>query len=185
MKVLAAILIALSTASSGSAPADAYFGNFKMSALRIRYETAQVKAHYETHKLYPNDALHLALLTEQSFDDWRTRYPHDTWLASTAYNLATLYAELPGPVAAGHAKALYEYVVKSFGSTSYATKSRAILHNGVPVRPQPAWANVPTPAPSPSTPASPGASPSPAASASPTASAAPSPTPSARASPTT
>ncbi len=133
-----------------------------MSALRVRYETMQLKKRYETHELLPGQTLHLLLLTQDAFGDWAASYPRDPWLPSTGYAMAQLYEELPGGTARDHAVALLVYVKSHFPKTSYATQSRAALHRGITSKPEPAWA-APTPPPAPS------ASTSPSPSASPTA----------------
>jgi hypothetical protein len=148
----------LATLAVTSAPADEYFGKLKMSALRVRYETMQLKKRYETHQLLPAQAEHLLLLTQDSFDQWAVRYPKDPWLASTGFLIAALYAELPGTVARERAVTLYVYVKSNFPSSSYATSSRNALHRGVATKADPAWAKEMRAAASPS--ASPAASPS-------------------------
>ena len=149
-----------------------------MSALRIRYETMQVKAHYESHKLLPEEALHLVVLTQIAFDDWAKRYPKDSWLPSTGYAMAKLYAELPGSDARDRARTLFTFVKSIAPQTSYGKRSVAALHQGLAIRPDPQWAATmraeratPTPSPVPS--------PAPSASTSPAASASPSPSPTA------
>jgi len=169
-----ALLSAAVLLAATSAPLDQYFGKLKMSALRIRYEIVSIRDRYETHKILPEQAEHLALLTENAFDDWSRRYPKDGWLASTAYLLAKVYAELPGPTARDHAVALYTYVKSRFPTTRYAKDSRDALHRGVAVRPDPAWAaqRRASASPSPRAPASA----TPAESSSPSPSPSPSPT---------
>jgi hypothetical protein len=154
------------------APADQYFGTLKMSALRIRYETMQLKKRYETHELLPDQTLHLLLLTENAYTDWARRYPTDSWLSSTGYAMALLYAELPGTQARDRAVALFTYVKSRFPKTPDAGKSRDALHRGISVKPEPTWA-AQTPSPS----LSPSALPSGAASPLPSPVASPSPTP--------
>ncbi len=83
---IACLLLALTTLNA--APADKYFGRLKMSALRIRYEIAQLKNDYEFHRRGPQDVEHLAIFAEESYYDWAAAYPKDGWLASTGYNLA-------------------------------------------------------------------------------------------------
>lgn len=144
-----------------SAPADRYFGKLKMSALRIRYETMQIERRYWAHQLLPDQALHLLLLTEDAYHQWAAAYPKDSWLPSTGYNMAQAYEQLPGSAARDRAVALLVYVKSHFPKSSYAQKSRDQLHRGVPVKPVPAWAAVPSATPSPA--------PSPAASAMPSA----------------
>jgi hypothetical protein len=147
-----------------------------MSALRIRYEIVSIRDRYETHKILPEDALHLAVLTQDAFDDWSHQYPKDDWLASTGYAFAKLYAELPGADARARAVTLYRYVKSQFPTTKYAAESRDALHRGVPVRPDPAWAaqrRTETP-----TPSAPPSSATPSGSPVPTTSSSPSPVPS-------
>jgi hypothetical protein len=141
--VVAAVLL-LTQLGTTTAPADRYFGRLKMSALRIRYETMQLKRRYESHELLPDQTLHLLLLTEDAFHEWSGLYPKDPWLASTGYDMAQVYEELPGTVASAQAIALLVYVKSHFPTTSYARESRAQLHRGVLVKPEPEWALAPS-----------------------------------------
>ena len=161
MRSLIALGLTLAQAAVTSAPGDRYFGRLKMSALRVRYETMQLKKRYENHQLLPDQTMHLVLLTEDAFRQWAQRYPKDAWLPSTGYALAQLYEELPGTQARDRAVELLRYVTSHFPKTPYAARSRDQLHRGVAVKPIPAWARS-TPQPSPSPPASPApAAPSP------------------------
>ena len=166
MKVLVAIAAVFAIAAASGAPTDEYFGKLKMSSLRIRYEIVSIRDRYETHKLLPGQAQHLALLTEDAFWDWARKYPKDDWLASTAYLFAKLYEEMPGTLARDRAVALLTWTKSRFPATKYAAQSRNDLHRGVPVRPVPAWAAV-TPSPAPTATASAAASASPSSSPSP------------------
>jgi hypothetical protein len=178
MLMIAGLLVTLAVTV---APADEYFGKLKMSALRVRYETMQLKKRYETHQLLPEQAEHLLLLTQNSFDQWAVRYPQDPWLASTGFLIAALYAELPGTAAREHAVTLYVLVKSHFPNSSYAASSRAALHRGVPTKTDPPWAKEMREAsPSASPAVSPSASPAVSPRASPVAApAAPSVSPSA------
>jgi hypothetical protein len=153
--------IALMAILNTAAPADRYFGKLKMSALRIRYEIAQLKTDYEYHRRMPDDVLHLLAYTEDAYYHWAAAYPKDAWLASTGYNLAKLFEELPGYGARDSAVRALQFVRTHFKNTRYSKASVADLRRGVPVRPEPAWALPATPA----------------ASSSPTSSATPSATP--------
>jgi hypothetical protein len=133
-----------------SAPGDRYFGKLRMSTLRIRYETMQLKKRYETHELLPEDTEHLLRLTDDAFREWARRYPRDAWLPSTGLLLAQLYKELPGNAARDRAIELFVYVKSTFPASPYARMARDQLHRGVPAEPYPAWANAKrTPAASP------------------------------------
>ena len=59
MRLLIGLIVLIAQASLTSAPGDRYFGKLKMSALRIRYETMQLRKRYETHELLPEQAEHL------------------------------------------------------------------------------------------------------------------------------
>jgi hypothetical protein len=157
VKSIALIASILATVASVSvnAPADRYFGRLNMSALRIRYEILQLRPRYETHKLLPEEAEHLAVLDEDAFYSWAKSYPHDVWLASTAYLLAQFYEELPGSGARIRAVRALSYVTSRFPRTTYAKAAAVALHRGIPIRPDPSWAierraarASPTPSPS-------------------------------------
>jgi hypothetical protein len=134
------LLLAITCAIAGNAPADRYFGKLKMSAVRIRYEVMQLRPRYETHKLLPEETLHLAILDEDAFYAWAETYPNDTWLASSGYLLAQLFEELPGSDARSRAIRALTYVKTRFPHTTYGQKAAATLSRGVPVRQDPAWA---------------------------------------------
>jgi len=148
VKPFIAVLLLLAQGSPGNAPGDAYFGRLKMSTLRIRYETMQLKKRYETHQLLPEQAEHLLQLTDDAYMEWARHYPRDAWLPSTGFSIAQLYEELPGATARARAVTLLTYVASTFPKSPYAQKSRAQLHQGVSVKPYPAWARA-TPAPAP------------------------------------
>lgn len=177
--LLVALLVA--AAPSDNAPADAYFGRLSMSALRIRYEIAQLKSRYDNHKLLPEDAKHLAMFAADAYYQWASRYPADGWLASTGYNLAKLYADLPGADALQQAERAASFVRDRFKNTRYARLSAA-LRTHLSLRPDPLWAAAlrirlhPSPSPSPAR----TASPQPSSSASTLPVPTPSPSPSGR-----
>jgi hypothetical protein len=182
VKILAALLllrITLAAAPSVNAPADRYFGRLRMSALRIRYEIAQLKSRYDNHKLLPENTSHLAGLTAEAYYDWAGRYPKDGWLASTGLNLAHLYEDLPGAPARSAATKALTFVSAHFPNTRYSKHAAAELSHGVVLKPDPLWAikmrATPTPSPTPLRGITP--SPSPNASGSPRDSPSPGRTP--------
>jgi hypothetical protein len=138
-------IVAAAQAGVMAAPADRYFGKLKMSALRVRYETMQLKKRYETHQLRADETIHLLVLTEDAFDEWSRLYPKDPWLASTGFAMAHLYEELPGQLSRDRAVKLFVYVKTSFPGTHYATESRGELHRGIRVKPMPSVSPAPTP----------------------------------------
>lgn len=165
MTALLLLSLTLAVSPSDNAPADKYFGRLRMSALRIRYEIAQLKSRYDNHKLLPENASHLTGLTAEAYYDWAGRYPKDGWLGSTGVNLAHLYEDLPGTSARSAAMKALTFVKSRFGNTRYSHQAAAELRRGVPVKPDPLWAvkmrATPSPSPAPSAAGSPSPSPSP------------------------
>ncbi len=159
LRSLAWIAVATQVAAT-AAPADQYFGKLKMSALRVRYETMQLKKRYETHQLRADETIHLLVLTEDAFEEWSRLYPKDPWLASTGFAMAHLYEELPGQLSRDRAVKLFVYVKTSFPNTHYAAESRNELHEGIRVKPMPSASPVPTPTTTPTGSGAPSATPS-------------------------
>lgn len=164
-----AVVALLTQLAATSAPADRYFGRLKMSGLRIRYETLQIERRYWSHQLLPDQAMHLLFFTEDAYRQWASAYPEDPWLASSGYNMAQVYEQLPGTAARDRAVALLVFVKSQFPKSTYAQKSRDQLHRGIAVKPVPAWAIVPPATPSPPASALPSATPSATPSSGPTA----------------
>ncbi len=90
-------------ALSALAPVDEYFGRQKLSPFGVRHKVFALKDDLHHARSHPDAIEHDALLTEDALHDWTTRFPHDPWLPATAWNLATLYEELPGADAQMHA----------------------------------------------------------------------------------
>jgi hypothetical protein len=168
MATLLLFSLTLAAAPPADAPADTYFGRLRMSALRIRYEIAQLKSRYDNHKLLPENTSHLAELTEEAYYDWAGRFPKDGWLASTGVNLAHLYEDLPGQPARNAAIKALTFVGAHFGKTRYSKQAAAELRRGIPLKPDPLWAikmratPSPSPLPSPNASVSPGSTTTPA-----------------------
>ena len=177
---LSAVTMA-AVASSADAPADESFGPFKYSPISVRTKITMLGRSYRERWADDASIVHDAGLVESSFRVWALKYPKDRWLAPTAFHLAQLYQELQADDARGHARAMYEFVVKNYPSSKEAHFARLrlaqgfpALHAKSPVSPTPnpyASASV---APSPE----PSASAAPSPSVTPSASATPSPAPS-------
>ncbi|HET9393510.1 MAG TPA: hypothetical protein VFO29_08360 [Candidatus Rubrimentiphilum sp.] len=168
MRAIASLLLlslVVAVAPADNAPADKYFGRLKMSALRIRYEIAQIKSRYDNHKLLPEEAEHLAAFAAESYYEWAAQFPRDGWLGSTGINLAKLYEDLPGASARTAAIRALTFVRRTFKNTRYSKQAASELSRGVALKSYPAWAvtlrATPSPSPMPSGKASPAASTSP------------------------
>ncbi|HTD37668.1 MAG TPA: hypothetical protein VK669_09145 [Candidatus Limnocylindrales bacterium] len=164
-------------AGSADAPADEYFGPFKYSALSVRTKIDALGRSYRERWADDASLVHDALMVESSYMVWAQRYPNDRWLAPTAYHLAQLYQEIQTQDARNHARAMYQYVVKTFPKSKEAHSARLRLQQGFPpLHDEPPVS--PTPSPY-GTPPPPGASGAPAASPSPGPGASPAASPSA------
>ena len=174
------------------APADEYFGPLRMSGLAIRMRIDVLGRRYHARSESDDDLLHDAGDVETALHLWSGRYPHDTWLAPTAFHLAQLYAVIQTPVARVRAAAAFRYVGGSFGATHDAHLARLRIAQGFPAlhvespiaSPTPSTSpfpdgTMPTVVSSPTTSGAPVAG-SPAPAASMTASAPPTPSPSPR-----
>ena len=125
------------------APADEYFGRLKLSPFGIRHKIFALKDDLHHARFHPDSIQHDALLIEDALRDWFARYPDDPWLPATAWNLATLYEELPGSDAQSRAVTALRFVHDSFSDTPYAQYAAKDLGRGVGVRPWPHWAGSP------------------------------------------
>ncbi len=80
------------------APADEYFGHYKMSVLEInnRLHDCEYRA---KHGVRPSIILGDAGRTADAMADWEHKYPTDPWLPHFYWRLALLYSNLPSATA--------------------------------------------------------------------------------------
>lgn len=128
---------------SDLAPADEYFGKLRLSPLGIRHKIFSLKDDLHHARSNPDAIQNDAAWLEDALQDWIRRFPRDPWLPATAWNLATLYEELPGTAAQAHALALLRTVRDRFADSTFADDAARDLSRGVGVRPWPKWANHP------------------------------------------
>jgi hypothetical protein len=139
-----------SVSISALAPADEYFGRLKLSPFGIRHKIFSLKDDLHHGRMRPDSIEHDAELIDDALRDWFARYPQDPWLPATAWNLATLYEELPGQEAQSLATTTLAFVQKSFADTPYAGLAARNIKRGVGVRPWPHWAGLSPPSAAPS-----------------------------------
>ena len=114
-----------------------------MSPLEIRHKVFSLKDDFHHARVLPDAVQHEAEFVEDAVQDWTARFPHDTWIPSAAWGLATLYEELPGTEAREHAIVMLQFVRDHFGSSPFAADAVRDLARGVGVRPLPRWAMTP------------------------------------------
>src|SRR5690242_3195761 len=66
------------------APADRYFGRMKMSPIGIRMQIGFLGRNYTWRTMSDEAIVHDAELIADALDDWRQKFPADSWLAPTA-----------------------------------------------------------------------------------------------------
>lgn len=184
----AVIALAVGAAAKETdAPADEYFGPFKYSAISVRSKITALGRSYRERWSDDSSIVHDAGLVESSFRAWAQKYPKDVWIAPTAYHLAQLYQEVQTDDARSKARAMYEFLAKSYPQSKEAHSARLRLQQGFPaLHAETPVAPTPNPYGSPAAPtassapaASPGAPAAPSApAAAPGASTAPAPAPS-------
>jgi hypothetical protein len=125
---------------SDLAPADEYFGRVKVSPLGIRHKIFSLKDDLHHARSKPDSVQHDAESIEEALLDWIRRFPRDPWLPATAWNLATLYEELPGVEAQTHALAMLRLLRDRYADSAYGDDAARDLARGVGVRPWPKWA---------------------------------------------
>ncbi len=150
---LAAIALVSSNgiASSGPvslsdlAPADEYFGREHLSAIVIRHKVFALKDDLHHARMMPGSVQHDADEVQDALADWTQKFPRDPWIPGTAWYLATLYEELPGPDAQKQAVSMLQIVRDKYGESQFGGYAARDLARGVGVRPWPHWAATPAP----------------------------------------
>lgn len=127
------------------APIDAYFGREHLSPLGIRHSVYSLKSDLHRGARRPDAIERDADGVQDALRDWTARFPRDTWLPSTFWNLAVLYEELPGVQARTSAVAVLEIIESHFAASAYGGYARRDLARGIGVRPWPRWAGAPPP----------------------------------------
>ena len=182
--ILALLLAAASATASAAgtdAPADRSFGPFKYTAISVRTKIDALARAYHGRWESDDSLLHDADMLQSSFDAWAQQYPHDRWLAPTAFHLAQLYADIQSAPARARAKTVFSYVAKTFANTKEGRLSRLRLSQGFPpLKAESPVQPTPNPYASPESSAAPAASAAPVATMQPNPSASPAPSPTAR-----
>ena len=83
------------------APADEYFGRYKMSILGVRNTLRDVDARLRTNPAIAGTVIGMIDLTEDAIKDWERKYPHDTWIPKSLLGLVSVYHDMANEV--GHA----------------------------------------------------------------------------------
>lgn len=82
------------------APADEYFGRYKMSILGVRNTLHDVDLRLHANPAIAATVIGMINLTEDAIRDWEKKYPHDHWIPKSLLGLLTVYHDMANDV--GH-----------------------------------------------------------------------------------
>ena len=122
------------------APADEYFGRQKLSVVRIHHQVFALKTDLQYHRRHPDSIENEADSIGEAYFDWANRFPRDRWLPRMAWELATLYEELPGFNAQAQGFTFLAFISQNYAATEVGRNASADLTRGIGVRPWPRWA---------------------------------------------
>jgi hypothetical protein len=109
------------------APADEYFGPFKLSIIGIRNTIRDVGLRYDYNHDSGTQSYNAALQTERSIRDWERRYPRDDQLPRAVYLLQRLYTKVLMREARAHAQLTAAWLFKDFSGSPQSKQLKKTL----------------------------------------------------------
>ena len=109
------------------APADEYFGPFKLSIIGIRNTIRDVGLRYDYNHDSGTQSYNSALQTERSIRDWEQRYPRDDQLPRAVYLLQRLYTKVLVKEARMHAQLTAGWLFKDFANSPQSKQLKKTL----------------------------------------------------------
>ncbi len=126
--------------ASALAPADEYFGRQKLSVVRMHHQVFALKDDLHNRRRHPDAIENEANWIGDAYFDWANRFPGDRWLPRMAWEIATLYEELPGIGAQSQAFTFLAFISQHYTDSEIARDAANDLTRGIGVRPWPRWA---------------------------------------------
>jgi len=111
-----------------------------MSVVRMHHQVFALKDDLHQRRQRPDAIQHDADSISDAYFDWAGRFPRDDWLPRIAWELATLYEELPGFEAQDQALTLLAFIDLHYPTTAIGRASTQDLVRGVGLRAWPRWA---------------------------------------------
>jgi hypothetical protein len=103
------------------APADAYFGRFRMSVLGMRNAIRDVAVRIDRASSDDLPSLyHKLTMVEDAILDLKDQYPQDSWLPQLGLSLAQAFARMSFPGAQIHANDELDWVIAEYPTTNQA-----------------------------------------------------------------
>ncbi len=143
---------AMAQDTQGLAPADEYFGHYRLSVLGIANTIRDAGARIDAGTA-PGSMLTgpLGFVTD-AIKDWESQYPADPWISKDLLALETVYLRVPTDEGFRLASQTESWLVADYPNTDSAANGRSELAaNRIPYMPQqiPQVAQAPAPAPAP------------------------------------
>lgn len=106
------------------APADEYFGRLKMSILGVRNQLKDLSAKVAFNPDRAGDQLGAAGMVEDAIHDWEHKYPGDSWLPKSVYDLSQLYSSIHTPEGQLRATRTLRWLVNRYPRCAFAKAAR-------------------------------------------------------------
>ncbi|HXW76462.1 MAG TPA: hypothetical protein VEJ20_03540 [Candidatus Eremiobacteraceae bacterium] len=110
------------------APADEYFGFFKLSNLGVRNITHAFAVEGDSPLALPLERGRMRAV-ESALVDWGNRYPRDPWLRSAMFNYALVLEGKADPATSAVAVDLLLQASMRYQATPYARRADALLQS--------------------------------------------------------
>lgn len=107
------------------APADEYFGRLKMSILGVRNQLKDLSAKIAFNPDRGGDQLGAAGMVEDAIHDWEHKYPQDSWLPKSVYDLSQVYSSIHTPEGQTRATRTLHWLVKRYPRCAFAKAARS------------------------------------------------------------
>ncbi len=109
------------------APADEYFGPFKLSIIGIRNTMKDLGLRYDVNHDRAPQTYDSAIFTERAIRDWEHKYPHDDQVPRAIYYLQRLYTKVLSQQSRDHARVVAQWLFKDYGSSGQSKQLRKTL----------------------------------------------------------
>lgn len=121
----------------GLAPADEYFGHYKLSVLGIANTIRDAGTRIDSGSDPRNMLTGPLSYVTDAIRDWQQQYPGDPWIARDLLALETVYLRVPTDEGFRLASQTAAWLVADFANTEYAAKGRdQLADNRIPYMPQ-------------------------------------------------
>ena len=127
------------------APADEYFGPFKLSIIGITNTIRDTGRRYDVNHDIGDQTFRSTQMIERAIRDWETKYPHDDQLPRAVYFLQRLYEKVLTQASRDQAGVTAKWLYADFGASPQAKQlKKVVASEHLDPLPPPTPAPVPT-----------------------------------------